>query len=378
MALLHLLHDWGRVPLAAVTVDHGLRPNSAGEAAHVAAICDGLGIPHSVLKWQGWDGRGNLQDQARRTRYSMMADWAREAGLSAVALGHTQDDQAETFLLRLSRQAGLEGLSAMRPRVTHYGMAFDRPMLALARNDLRTYLTERGVRWVEDPSNEDAAFERVRVRQALEVLATLGLDTASVATSVKYLQDADEALAVVTSRYAEDKVTAVAGDLIFDRTDLRRQPHDIMRRLLAGGLRWVASADYAPRKAPLAEAMNQVIEGENTALHGCRVLVSGMTVRITRELAAVSGMVTPTDQPWDGRWRLDGPHAPDLEVRALGEAVNECPNWRETGLPRASLLSSPAVWRGDRLVAAPVAGLNNGWTAQTRDAGDFATSLIVH
>jgi tRNA(Ile)-lysidine synthase len=298
--------------------------------------------------------------------------------LSAVALGHTQDDQAETFLLRLSRQAGLEGLSAMRPRVTHYGMAFDRPMLALARNDLRTYLTERGVRWVEDPSNEDAAFERVRVRQALEVLATLGLDTASVATSVKYLQDADEALAVVTSRYAEDKVTAVAGDLIFDRTDLRRQPHDIMRRLLAGGLRWVASADYAPRKAPLAEAMNQVIEGENTALHGCRVLVSGMTVRITRELAAVSGMVTPTDQPWDGRWRLDGPHAPDLEVRALGEAVNECPNWRETGLPRASLLSSPAVWRGDRLVAAPVAGLNNGWTAQTRDAGDFATSLIVH
>ncbi|MBT8475818.1 MAG: tRNA lysidine(34) synthetase TilS, partial [Alphaproteobacteria bacterium] len=71
LALLHLLHDWGRVPLAAVTVDHGLRPNSAGEAAHVAAICDGLGIPHSVLKWQGWDGRGNLQDQARRTRYSM-------------------------------------------------------------------------------------------------------------------------------------------------------------------------------------------------------------------------------------------------------------------------------------------------------------------
>jgi tRNA(Ile)-lysidine synthase len=108
------------------------------------------------------------------------------------------------------------------------------------------------------------------------------------------------------------------------------------------------------------------------------VTVSDMTVRVAREHAAVAGLRGPTDAPWDRRWHLAGPHAPDLELRALGEAVRDCPDWRATGLPRATLLASPAVWRGAALVAAPVAGLANGWTADTGGAADFAAFLISH
>jgi tRNA(Ile)-lysidine synthase len=75
---------------------------------------------------------------------------------------------------------------------------------------------------------------------------------------------------------------------------------------------------------------------------------------------------------------LTGPHAPDLHVSALGEAVKDCPDWRATGLPRPTLLASPAVWRGDVLVAAPVAGLSNGWSAEAPAAADFAAALISH
>ncbi len=378
LALLHLLSDWGRVALAAVTVDHGLRPESAGEAAHVAAVCDGLGIPHDVLTWEGWDGRGNLQDQARRTRYSMMADWARSEGLDAVALGHTADDQAETVLMRLAREAGVDGLSGMSPEIQRYGMRFCRPVLTARREALRDVLRARRVRWAEDPSNEDPAYERVRARRALAALDPLGISVEQIAGSARHLREARDALAQVAADFAREKVKSVAGDLIFDRTLLNRQPAEIRRRLLVGALKWVASAEYPPRREALADLDAAIGRGENATLHGCRIMVSDFTLRVTREAKAVENLTSATDAAWDVRWRLDGPHAPDLEIRALGEAVKDCPDWRDTRLPRSTLLASPAVWRDNTLVAAPVAGLSNGWVAEVTDQSDFAASLISH
>ena len=92
--------------------------------------------------------------------------------------------------------------------------------------------------------------------------------------------------------------------------------------------------------------------------------------RISREFNAVKEVFGPTDQPWDGRWILRGPHADDLEVRALGESVKDTP-WRDTGMPRQSLLASPAIWRGATLVAAPVAGFAGEWTAKATGRGKF-------
>ena len=86
-------------------------------------------------------------------------------------------------------------------------------------------------------------------------------------------------------------------------------------------------------------------------------------------------LATPTDALWDGRWLLDGPHDPGLEIRALGEAVKDTP-WRDTGMPRQSLLATPAVWQGETLIAAPVAGLANGWTAKATGRGKFTDFLI--
>ena len=100
-----------------------------------------------------------------------------------------------------------------------------------------------------------------------------------------------------------------------------------------------------------------------------------MTVRITREFKAVERLTGRTDTPWDTRWHLDGPHADDLEIRPLGEAVKDTP-WRETGLPRTSLMASPAVWRGNELISAPVAGLSGGWIAEATGRGKFAEFLL--
>ena len=378
LALMHLLHDWAGAALFVATVDHRLRPGSAGEAAHVAALCEGLGLPHTVLEWTGWDGKGNLQDQARRTRYSLLADWATEHGLQAVALGHTRDDVAETFLMRLSRGAGVDGLSAMAARFTRGGMTFHRPLLQLDRETLRQTLTDRGVRWVDDPSNDDIAFDRVKARQALRHLGDLGLNAETLAEVAGNMAEARAALGQTAAEWVSKSATSVAGDLIFDRTALNQRPAELRRRILAGALRWVASSDYPPRRAPLADAEAAIAEVRNTTLHGCRLMVSDMTVRITREYAAVAGAEAGDDGRWDTRWRIEGPHDASMSVRALGEALNHCPDWRETRLPRATLLASPAIWRDEELIAAPVAGFSNGWSATSQGLEDFAASLISH
>jgi tRNA(Ile)-lysidine synthase len=101
---------------------------------------------------------------------------------------------------------------------------------------------------------------------------------------------------------------------------------------------------------------------------------------ITREARAVAAAACPTDAIWDHRWHLAGPHSPDLEVRALGKAgLSACTGWRSTGLPQASLLASPAIWRAAELVSAPLAGRLSGWSAcLTRSPDDFFRGLIAH
>ena len=376
LALLHLLHDWGRVPVSAATLDHGLRPEAADEAVRVAKICDRLGIEHSTLKWLGWDGKGNLQDQARRTRYALLADWARDTGCDVVCLGHTLDDQVETFLMRLARSSGVDGLSGMEHRIYRHDVRFERPLLTERRADLRAYLTRIGVEWIDDPSNEDERFDRVKARKALGVLEDIGLTADAIEGSMVNLRLASLELRDLARETAGRICKEPGGDVVFDRAAFRRLNPEMQHRLLSKVLMFVSSEEYPPRREPMWDAQMAVIEASNRSLHGCLILVSNMTVRITREYNAVKDLTTPTNQPWDTRWDLDGPHAADLEIRALGEAVKECPDWRETGMPRQSLLSSPAVWRGETLIAAPVAGLSEGWTANATGRGKFTEFLI--
>jgi tRNA(Ile)-lysidine synthase len=376
LALLHLLEQAAIARLSAVTIDHGLRPEAAGEAAHVEHVCAELGVPHAILELDGREGGGNLQDWARRGRYSAIADWAKGQGLDAVALGHTRDDQAETFLMRLSREAGVGGLAAMKDRFTRDGMMFHRPLLAVSRAGLRDWLAGQGADWVEDPSNDDENFDRARARKALFALSPLGVTADALATVAVQLRAADQALARTASDWASLHIKETDGDLVIDRARFLTLPKEIARRILADAVLWISGAEYPPRRDALASLRTAIRGRVNMTLGGCLFLNSSMTCRVTREREAVRDATAGSHELWDGRWRLDGPHQKGLEIRALGEAVGSCPRWRETGVPRQSLLSSPAIWRGDALVAAPVAGLANGWMARADARDTFARFLI--
>jgi tRNA(Ile)-lysidine synthase len=361
-ALLLLLQAAARGrPLAAVTVDHRLRAESAQEAAAVAALSAARGVPHDILHWQGWDGAGNLQDKARQARRALIAGWARDRGIGAVALGHTLDDQAETFLMRLARGSGVDGLAAMAAETADVGLVWLRPLLGVRRAALRGWLETEGVAWAEDPSNADDRFDRVRARAALPLLGPLGLGPERLAATARAMARARAALEAATAELAAACVEeGPAGDLTLDPGPLRGAPEELRLRLLAAALVWVSGAVYRPRLARLEAALAAIGEGRvghGLTLHGCVLRARGGRIAIRRELERVAPAVPVTAGRWDGRWQLEGtaPGGEGLLIGALGAGTAARLGEHGPGVSREALATTPAIWRSGELVAAPVA-----------------------
>ena len=192
LALLLLAHAALRGRVEAATVDHGLRPESAGEAAFVATCCRDLGVPHQVLRVTV--GKGNLQDRARAARYAALGEWCEERGLAALATAHQLDDQVETLLMRVNRGSGLSGLAAIRAvqSLPDVPVPLVRPLLGWRRAELACLVADMGWEAVDDPSNHSDAFDRVRVRKALATADWL--DPENIARSAALLGEADDAL----------------------------------------------------------------------------------------------------------------------------------------------------------------------------------------
>ena len=361
----------------AVTVDHRLRPEAADEASFVAGVCIGLGISHQTLIWDHDGVTGNLMDKARRARYRLIAEWARGRGIEYVVLGHTANDQAETFLMELARAAGLDGLSGMRVGWREGATFFTRPFLNTTREALRSFLRGQGCAWIEDPTNDDESFARIKARRALVALQPLGISVETLSRVADNLDMARSVVRAVTIKAAEKVIDEQAGGLRVDRVAFSALQMEIQRQVLIASLMWVSGAEYPPRGKALDHVEWQIMQGKDATLSGCRIRVTDTEVHIMREPRAVAGVICPPDHLWDNRWRVEGPAKPGLEVRALGAVgLRACKDWRATGISRDALLVSPAVWRGDVLVAAPLAGFANGWTARI-DAG-FASFIISH
>ena len=181
MALLNACHQVARdgtIPgrrLIAATVDHGLRAGSDREAREVGSFCAALGVQHEILTWTGEKPATGMQAAARLARYRLLAGLCARAGAIGVATAHTRDDQAETVAMRAERQAGdghARGLAGMASATLFDASCWIlRPFLSLGRDELRQWLCERRVGWIEDPSNEDERFERVRVRRSGQAAA---------------------------------------------------------------------------------------------------------------------------------------------------------------------------------------------------------------
>lgn len=371
MALLHLVKAWaGERRVLAATVDHGLRPESAAEAERAGQAAITLGIPHFILPWRD-HGPGNLMANAREARLRLLSAWAREHGLQAILLGHTLDDQAETVLMRLGRGAGVDGLSGMSESRFAQGVLWLRPMLSVSRDALRDWLEAREIGWIDDPSNDNEKYERVRLRKAM---TTLGIAPEQLAQTAENMVSARDALQYYAAQ-AVVQTRADRGSLILQCADFIDTPEEIRRRILAASLRWMTGAAYTPRRDKIAQALGAIAALARVTLEGVIVETRGDSLHFIREPAAAF-RATAEGEIWDARWQVTG-LAPDQQVRALGYDALPDLDWRGAGLARDEAAATPAVWQGRDLVAAPVVAPHPKLVANPlRGVGHFRAMFI--
>ena len=368
MALALLAQAWvarrqGR--LLALIVDHGLRPDSAAEAATVRSRLELVGVPGLVLRWAGAKPVQGVQGAARAARYALLTAACRERGILHLLLAHHRDDQAETVALRAAAGSAADGLAGMAAVAEHRGVRLLRPCLALSHRQLAAFLAGRGLDWVEDPANRAPRFARARLRADPGFAGSRWLALSTAAGATRRLRE--QAVADLLAR------TLLPHPLGFAR--LHRRPleaaeptlrHALLRRLLTT----IGGRSFAP--APAAVARLDGWDGRRRSLAGCLLERHGDHLVIVREPARISpvgeGWQGRGELTWDRRWTLAaGRPIAAVEVRPLGRMA---PSSRPPHVPAVVVAGLPALWRADIPLACPPLG----WTA-TRDLASVTARL---
>lgn len=254
--------------IAAATVDHRLRAESADEAAMTARLCAGLGISHAVLSVVV--APGNVQSQARSARYAALANWASGAGLSALATAHHADDQAETLLMRMNRGSGVAGLAGVRARglVPGTHMPLLRPLLGFRRTELAAVVKAAGFEPADDPSNDDDRFDRARLRKSL--LQADWLDVPALAASAAHLAGADAALEWTAQREWSECVSRAPLGLTYRP----QAPRAVAMRVIARIVRELDGEE--PRGSAVARLFDSLLARETAS-------IGNLVARVTTE-----------------------------------------------------------------------------------------------
>ena len=276
LALLLLAHAARPGSIEAATVDHGLRAGSAGEAEAVARLCERLGVPHRTLAVTVADG--NLQDEARKARYTALGTWAQERGIYALATAHHADDQAETVLMRLNRASGLAGLAGIRS-VGHWpltGLILLRPLLGWRKAELAAIVERAGLAAAQDPSNTDPRFDRARVRAALSEADWL--DPSAIARSAAHLEEAENALNWAVLREWDESVAEEDGADIWKAGSI---PRAIRIRIVEMAIAMMGGQDV--RGGAVARIADDLVRGGRANVGGVLVEVAKGVWRFSAE-----------------------------------------------------------------------------------------------
>ena len=366
-----------------MTVDHGLRADSAAEAGRVSGWLAARGIEHEILTWRGVKPVSGLQAAARSARFALLTDRAASLGARGLFLAHHVQDQAETMVMRLARGSGLDGLAGIRSRQMRDGIPVLRPLLPVPPGRLRAHCLAEGQVWVEDPSNRDRRFERVRVRQQGKGMTDAGLDAARLnrlAQAFGRLRDWSEIR--LADFLIEFGHLDPRGFVTLSLSAVLNLPLPLRVKLLSGLLQSIGGLDYPPRAERMSRFLSWLDDGHGarTTLGGClvwrgrddRLWIARETPRETGpEMLCGQGM-----SRWDGRFDVSWSGVQPVWIHMLARKGER--RLRLSGsmgkpglaLPVGVRASLPAVTDLDGRLFAP--HLSDTWTSlRPLEAGLF-------
>ena len=222
------------IQLTALTVNHNIRKESEKEAEDVHSFCEKNGVFHVILENTELIGDKSVEEEARRIRYNLLTDYCQKEFISHLFVAHQMEDQVETFLARLARGSGVDGLSAIKAITQKNGVTIVRPFLDVLKKDITSFLLKNSIEWIEDPMNQDMQYERVKWRKFLPELEKKGLSKEFISLSTKRLARVQETLNWVVQEAIKSSVSYFnEGYALINKDIYLTYPEEVKIRVLS-------------------------------------------------------------------------------------------------------------------------------------------------
>ena len=358
LAMLYICNDWAlekKVKLHCVTVDHKLRSESLKEAELVADHCNGLGIHHEIVEWKhDKELSGNLSNLARSARYELIDKWRKN--LRFVLVGHTRNDQIETFFMNLKRGSGIEGLKGMPIRLKRpEGYFIIRPLIHTSRESLQRFLQEKNINWVSDPSNYNEDFERISQRKTWEILKSKGFSERRIELSTDHMRRAHDALRHMLPIHFKLIGKQELTDLLLDYNAFIELPEEFKLRLISAAVMWNGNLHYRPRFKAVLDVLENIKEKKTTVLGGTLFYHHGGKIRITIEFQSIKNNAVNCmlGSVWRNVWEVKR-EIEDGHIMPIGiDGNNQLSKEQRIMMPFRSRIIQPGIFLKEKLLLAP-------------------------
>ena len=391
MAMLHLASEWANVKkkvIKVVTVNHNLRNEAKKEAIFTREFVKKLGHNHTILEWKKLSDGGNLQAEASFARKKLISNWAKLNNIKTVLVAHTLDDQVETILMRFTRGSGVDGLVGMKKILKLKGIFWFRPLLTISRDDLRKFLKIKKIQWIEDPTNEDRKYLRVKARDVILQLQQFGINTDLVINTSIRMENARRVLNDVATEAFNKYVTLKNwGDVEVNREIFNSFREDTFLRILAGIIKGISGSIYRPRYKDLINFTEAIINKNFKARTLCGVLVRAMNEKkiVFRREPSFPFFVSDLQSKefiWDGRWQISVSRSL-RKFEQIGpltsDGYQQIKNYIKINKSIEGFLSTPTLFKKDIVVSAPMLNYGDVFSCKLKySKKQFINCFITH
>lgn len=370
LALTLLLREYCKkfkINLIALTVNHKLREGSTAEAKKVSEISKTLGIAHKILDWNHGSIESNIQHQARTARIDLLTTYCKDNKINYLFTGHTKDDVAETFLMNMFRGSGVYGLSSI-PNLTKYNnITLARPLLSFKKGELKNYLTNQKIIWIEDPSNKKENFLRTKVRNLIRsqemqnIIPEYDQLIDRLALNAKNLARARTELESVCDAKIKEIVTLhEEGYITIQHDKFLKLNKELGFKILSSCLITVSgNQPYKPRLSSL-ESLYESLSTPKTkkTLCGCEILMKKGNIFIYRELGKTPLALKQTSDKswiWDTRFEISAKNPLSISKidKLTYEDLKHLNNKKLDKIPKKVWKSLPLITTYDSKVYVP-------------------------
>lgn len=266
------------IHLEAITIDHKLRPESSAEALAVSNILRAHDISHHILVWQHRNNLNRIHEQARRARYQLLTEFCKKYPNPFLLTAHHAQDQAETILMRFLKGSGPAGFQGIQPIRYENNIPILRPLLEIPPQDLRHYLQEKHIDWIEDPSNRDNSYERTRVRQLIQQIRDLGWEENSILASAKKVFNLQQFFQEQLNEEAKNFIISTS-PLTINQSNFFKCSAHIQQEWLRQTILTIGQASY-PKSYKTIVAILKILQKPKVKNYK----VAGCSIRVTKKI----------------------------------------------------------------------------------------------